>query len=641
MSIINISSADSKQVRDRTYPFGDANFEVHLKTPIQKCVGMQILNASIPLTYNTISEDDQHVYFYEIHGRPEAIAGVDTVDKKQFVGTFKRHGSYNADQLAEQLELAMNSAAEITTATIASGALPDENVDVHRNTVQRDFHVNNLNSKILIALKKKPRPNDGNYLDAIGWDDLQVGMTVYMDKWKDAPPEEENGVVQPWRTIYGKNVIDIDPGTKLVDTTQPSLGSILAQTIQVGLDATTDTIVTLFGGTPTGTVGDDIVALAEDISEYSYEALDLVAAYAYSLIADPETTVTPGQSIAAHGVSTDQEYDAQGRHRMYTLKVKFNGVETNVVVARVPTNVHDYPIGDQYYYKRLAQVKDLDDLADVYKLYLYWDNYLCLYDPVISSIIIARTRYYKNEVIFAQAGINIWSADDNVYFGFNNISGDPTSPNLLTEFFADNVGTRFNMDDINDLDQHNSERMAKVIGSDSNSLHTSTNIIREFSNGQASSVIYDHIVQNGVNADGETFVDLLSKNQFSHPFHLAHNHLSRFQQVLILGNFPETQGPTVLYLRISGDPLFDQQNTETGLNDRFPIALDENHGSVVHFEGDTEADKIPFSVPCDIQNFKIKLEYGDTNNIVGGSYSQLRGHHIYLRLKFYKQPKKK
>ena len=73
------------------------------------------------------------------------------------------------------------------------------------------------------------------------------------------------------------------------------------------------------------------------------------------------------------------------------------------------------------------------------------------------------------------------------------------------------------------------------------------------------------------------------------------------------------------------------------MNDRIPIPLDKPHGSVVHFENDSESDVIPFSVPCDVSKIKFRLEYGDDNTVLGGATKNLNGHHTYFRLKFYKQ----
>ena len=101
----------------------------------------------------------------------------------------------------------------------------------------------------------------------------------------------------------------------------------------------------------------------------------------------------------------------------------------------------------------------------------------------------------------------------------------------------------------------------------------------------------------------------------------------------------------MLYLRIGGSPILDQQNSETGHHDRIPIPLSGDHGDILHYENDAEADVIPFSVPCDVRHLKFRLEYGDTGggqdpdneSVVGGKTDQLRGHHTYYRIKFFKQ----
>lgn len=100
---------------------------------------------------------------------------------------------------------------------------------------------------------------------------------------------------------------------------------------------------------------------------------------------------------------------------------------------------------------------------------------------------------------------------------------------------------------------------------------------------------------------------------------------------------PENVGPSILYLRIGGDVILDQQNSETSMNDRIPIPLDKAHGGIVHFENDSESDVIPFNVPCDVRKLKFRVEYGDDNTVVGGKTQNLMGHHTYFRLKFYKQ----
>ncbi len=118
-----------------------------------------------------------------------------------------------------------------------------------------------------------------------------------------------------------------------------------------------------------------------------------------------------------------------------------------------------------------------------------------------------------------------------------------------------------------------------------------------------------------------------------------------FGSVLIGTNSPEPQGPSMLYLRIGGDALLDQQNSETSFNDRIPIPINANHKEIVHYENDSQADVIPFSVPCDVKKMTFRLEYGDTGggndpddeSVVGGIEDQLRGHHVYFRIKFYKQ----
>ena len=100
---------------------------------------------------------------------------------------------------------------------------------------------------------------------------------------------------------------------------------------------------------------------------------------------------------------------------------------------------------------------------------------------------------------------------------------------------------------------------------------------------------------------------------------------------------PELSGPSMLFLRLGGDMILDQQNSETSMNDRIPIPINQPHGGVVHYENDSEADVIPFAVPCDVRHIKVRLEYGDDNTTVGGDTQNLRGHHQYVRLKFYKQ----
>jgi len=109
-----------------------------------------------------------------------------------------------------------------------------------------------------------------------------------------------------------------------------------------------------------------------------------------------------------------------------------------------------------------------------------------------------------------------------------------------------------------------------------------------------------------------------------------------FPFILKFQNLPEVSGPSMLFLRISGDPLLDQQNSETHMNDRIPIPVDQPHGGVVHYENDSESDVIPFSVPCDVRNLRFRLEYGDDNELVGGKSNAMSGHHVYVRLKFFK-----
>ncbi len=99
---------------------------------------------------------------------------------------------------------------------------------------------------------------------------------------------------------------------------------------------------------------------------------------------------------------------------------------------------------------------------------------------------------------------------------------------------------------------------------------------------------------------------------------------------------PQPAGPGMLFLRIGGDILLDQQNSETHNNDRIPIPVDQAHGNIVHYESDHEADIIPFSVPCDVSRIKFRIEYGDDNQVVGGPEA-LGGHESYFRIKFYKQ----
>ena len=135
----------------------------------------------------------------------------------------------------------------------------------------------------------------------------------------------------------------------------------------------------------------------------------------------------------------------------------------------------------------------------------------------------------------------------------------------------------------------------------------------------------------------EKDVNLSSIAASSLPVHHKNRHLAN---IITCPNLPEPAGPSMLFLRVSGDPLLDQQNSETSLNDRIPIPVDQAHGGIVHFENDSESDVIPFSVPCDVKNLKFRVEYGDDNTVVGGATNNLSGHHVYLRIKFFKMHQK-
>ena len=56
MSIVNISSENKKNSYDT-----DAEFSVNLKKTIQRCVGMQLLNVTVPLSYNVVSTEDRSI----------------------------------------------------------------------------------------------------------------------------------------------------------------------------------------------------------------------------------------------------------------------------------------------------------------------------------------------------------------------------------------------------------------------------------------------------------------------------------------------------------------------------------------------------------------------------------------------------
>jgi hypothetical protein len=116
----------------------------------------------------------------------------------------------------------------------------------------------------------------------------------------------------------------------------------------------------------------------------------------------------------------------------------------------------------------------------------------------------------------------------------------------------------------------------------------------------------------------------------------AQNRNGNLGRYITCPNVPEVSGPSLLFLRLSGDVLLDQQNSEDSMNDRIPIPIDVPHGGVVHYENDSEADVIPFSVPCEVRRLKFRLEYGDDNGVVGGAAENLRGHELYVRLKFFK-----
>ena len=151
--------------------------------------------------------------------------------------------------------------------------------------------------------------------------------------------------------------------------------------------------------------------------------------------------------------------------------------------------------------------------------------------------------------------------------------------------------------------------------------------------GNSFSMRFSEMSRRMCKAIGANRVDAPSVSSSSN----ANNHKDReWGHYLVLPNLPEPGGPSMLFLRIGGDPLLDQQNSETHMNDRIPIPIDQPHGGVVHYENDSESDVIPFSVPCDVRNLKFRLEYGDDNGIVGGVTENLSGHQVYVRLKFFK-----
>jgi len=229
-----------------------------------------------------------------------------------------------------------------------------------------------------------------------------------------------------------------------------------------------------------------------------------------------------------------------------------------------------------------GSVKDLanagGDFADSQSLYdLVWPGYLSFFDEE------------ERRLVVADGGIGVRAAGAGSFSGYRGFHG-----------------LRFPTESTSGTVRGNSRRMMKTIGF----------------NGDERIVNMSALI-----ASLSTVVDKMT---------VAHDRYAKLGSVIVGNNVPEVSGPSLLFLRIGGDAILDQQNSETHMNDRIPIPIDQPHGGVVHYENDAEADVIPFAVPCDVRRLKFRLEYGDDNELVGGYTSNLRGHHLHMRLKFFK-----
>jgi len=245
-------------------------------------------------------------------------------------------------------------------------------------------------------------------------------------------------------------------------------------------------------------------------------------------------------------------------------------------------------------------------------------------------------------------GFNNTARDGNVklvYSGSyaNSTTANTTDPRVFPELYTPGLLVMYDKDE-DDVD-NNTVPTGQFVFSNGDHL-TWDNFTLHGYNPTAQDVLNNPLLPNsmrilkllGFNFKNTLSTSAISRTQTTASGGTGTNPRFKFdkllENVLYSQIQPEISGPSVLYLRLGGDILLDQQNTETSNNDRIPIPLDQPHGSVVHYENSDKADLIPFSVPCDVSTIKIKLEAGDTNEVIGGN-TGLRGHHFYARIKFY------
>jgi len=205
MSIVNISSENRVNAGDT-----DTDFEIRLQRPLQKIIGLQVLNASIPLTYSVINDS------VDVYGNKNNRIFLDEIgsvaerqDKDQW-DDYSKHvtlesGTFEIDELCYRLETALNQVASLDNSHTLLQDLPK-----YRSRKQRQYHIDN---RRLIFNVNKSRVysylNNNEQLSELSLDELDVGMIIRRVADYSAAPSSNSvrdqlHILTAWDTVNGK-----------------------------------------------------------------------------------------------------------------------------------------------------------------------------------------------------------------------------------------------------------------------------------------------------------------------------------------------------------------------------------------------------------------------------------------------------
>ncbi len=631
MSIVNISSENATIGPDN-------NFEVKLKKPIQKVIGMQLLNATIPLTYNIInSSNDQLSFSYlpqvDLYDPNSTI--IPSTTRVNMVATLD-HGSYTAEELAVEIDHSINQAISSDPFNGSTPLLPHE----LRTTAQRDIHTENEDLIIRIT------DDDNISFNSSNFSYQQASGTSSVDQQLQTD----------WSA--GNTTVDASGGTPNNNTLRPDkLSSVSVTNIEPGMIVLFPVNISPVWLTATQNTNSQVNPFLRPATESgplteqtwwyrstAYSGSSVHVVYALGV-------VTGNKKLTEGSELTVIVYD-QTEPTIYT----WNSV-TGTTTNNLSTNpAEQYGSIDTSTFITAAPRTDING-GKYPRVFLYWPGVLCHYDSIVQAFnIITAGRRRLADAIGRNFGLS-YTTEHSAHESAPQWTIDTIYGTRMITWFDKDINTTVDYGTVAydalrttrssvvrfELVAHINDFRFVYSGPSKNQYVKQTSFTPitggggHVTSGQIQNTVR---MTRTVGFIGSSFVDNIPYGgEESGDFAFTNRKVGYFENNMTYrGNLlPEVHGPSLFFVRIGGDLLLDQQNTETDMNDRLAIPITAEHGEVQHFESTAKADVIPAAVPCDIHRLKFTIEYGDDNQPVGGEYDAFLGHHTYFRLKFYKQ----